>query len=243
MRNAYFWIFVGLTSLCLGCGDEDASGTGTDIIPDVSADVVAVEDVVDLPEDTWVDVSVEDMQSAMDGMSLEDVSVEDSWVAEDVEADTGPTPEDVAEDISDEDIIEDVMEDMGAPAEDQDEDGVSDALDNCPEVPNPNQDDCDGDDIGDACDESSDGDSIDSSVDVCPCDDDEEQTDTDSDGLGDACDPDDDNDGVPDDVDDFPLDDSESSDVDGDGIGDEADDDDSPNKQTVFSLSTPQGPI
>jgi len=38
--------------------------------------------------------------------------------------------------------------------EDSDGDGVSDALDNCPNTHNPNQADTDGDGIGDACDES-----------------------------------------------------------------------------------------
>jgi len=46
--------------------------------------------------------------------------------------------------------------DMGAgdmgPCADQDADGLCDAKDNCPAVANPGQYDCDGNDLGDACD-------------------------------------------------------------------------------------------
>lgn len=40
----------------------------------------------------------------------------------------------------------------GEPEDDQDSDGVADCVDNCVSAPNPNQEDSDGDDIGDACD-------------------------------------------------------------------------------------------
>jgi MYXO-CTERM domain-containing protein len=68
-------------------------------------------------------------------------------------------------------------------ADDYDNDGWEDDVDNCPFVANLEQNDSDGDKVGDACD-------------VCPNVSDELQLDTDGDALGDACDPDIDNDGV-----------------------------------------------
>ncbi|OGQ81997.1 MAG: hypothetical protein A2289_07735 [Deltaproteobacteria bacterium RIFOXYA12_FULL_58_15] len=54
-------------------------------------------------------------------------------------------------------------------------DGMGDACDNCPGVPNQGQEDGDGDAVGEVCD-------------ICPNDFDIGQWDMDSDGLGDACD-------------------------------------------------------
>ena len=56
-----------------------------------------------------------------------------------------------------------------------DADGVSDATDNCPQVPNPGQQDVDGDGAGDACDN-------------CLTTANPDQHDVDSDGRGDLCD-------------------------------------------------------
>ena len=58
---------------------------------------------------------------------------------------------------------------------DRDGDGVPDSIDNCPNVPNPNQSDVDGDHVGDVCDN-------------CPTVANSNQADTDKDGVGDACD-------------------------------------------------------
>jgi hypothetical protein len=57
---------------------------------------------------------------------------------------------------------------------DLDGDGVSDASDNCPDTPNPDQADRDGDSVGDACDN-------------CPALANANQADADHDGIGDAC--------------------------------------------------------
>jgi hypothetical protein len=59
---------------------------------------------------------------------------------------------------------------------DTDEDGVVNPLDNCPNTPNPGQENGDGDDLGDACDN-------------CPAVSNNDQFDVDGDGTGDACDP------------------------------------------------------
>jgi len=64
-------------------------------------------------------------------------------------------------------------------------------------VYNLDQDDLDGDGLGDACDADLDGDGEDNDIDNCPTVANSGQTDLDGDGLGDACDPDIDGDGVP----------------------------------------------
>lgn len=61
-----------------------------------------------------------------------------------------------------------------APSTDRDGDGIPNDVDNCPDVPNPDQADEDGDMLGDVCD---------------PCPPSATNTDTDGDGVGDDCDP------------------------------------------------------
>jgi hypothetical protein len=51
---------------------------------------------------------------------------------------------------------------------DTDGDGVDNDVDNCPEVANTNQDDFDGNGVGDGCDEDVDGDGVLNAVDACP---------------------------------------------------------------------------
>ncbi len=53
------------------------------------------------------------------------------------------------------------------PEADTDNDGVPDNTDNCPLIPDPNQDDHDNDGIGDTCDDDIDGDTILNSQDQC----------------------------------------------------------------------------
>lgn len=62
------------------------------------------------------------------------------------------------------------------PVGDTDGDGVPDAIDNCPTIPNPDQHDQDGDGRGDVCD-------------LCPHIATPSDIDSDGDGIGDECDP------------------------------------------------------
>lgn len=82
--------------------------------------------------------------------------------------------------------------------QDSDDDGVADGEDNCPNEPNDQQTDTDGDGEGDACDEDIDGDGIANRVDECP----EQAGETANEGCPAPEDTDDD--GVPDDEDECP---------------------------------------
>jgi len=74
--------------------------------------------------------------------------------------------------------------------EDRDGDGIENGKDNCPGVANPEQEDADGDGIGDVCNDiqDADGDEWANPLDNCPQVANPDQADADSDGRGDVCD-------------------------------------------------------
>ena len=119
------------------------------------------------------------------------------------------------------------------PVTDTDGDGVSDATDNCPNVPNANQADSDNDGIGYACENQTtppdyDGDGVPDATDNCPAVANPDQRDGDGDGVGDACDAtqsgDGDHDGIVDVADNCPtVPNPDQRDSNGNGIGDACD--------------------
>jgi len=126
---------------------------------------------------------------------------------------------------------------------DDDNDGIPDAQDNCPHIPNIYQEDTDDDDLGDFCDPDMDDDGVLNNDDNCPltensgqgdsdgddvgnlCDNcpdlaNADQADLNSNGVGDACDDDYDNDGVKNEDDNCPQDPNpDQADPDQDGVG------------------------
>jgi DNA/RNA endonuclease G (NUC1) len=103
---------------------------------------------------------------------------------------------------------------------DADGDGIADFADNCPFTFNPDQSNFDGDSTGDACDSDDDNDGVSDANDLCP------NTPLDTQVNADGC-PDQDGDGVADTADNCPsISNADQADFDHDGLGDACDADD-----------------
>ena len=110
---------------------------------------------------------------------------------------------------------------------DRDQDGIDDAVDNCPDTANPQQENNDGDSQGDVCDADDDNDTVADPADNCALVANQDQTNSDTDALGDACDDDDDADGLADTADNCDtVANPGQEDLDGDAEGDACDADD-----------------
>ena len=111
------------------------------------------------------------------------------------------------------------------PEGDDDNDGILNGVDNCPETANPGQEDTDDNGVGDAC-QDTDGDGILDIDDNCPTTSNPDQQDTDGNGVGDAC-QDTDEDGIMDDRDNcIDTKNPDQNDFNNDGIGDACQDTD-----------------
>jgi hypothetical protein len=103
---------------------------------------------------------------------------------------------------------------------DADDDGVTDADDNCVNTANADQANNDGDSLGDVCDPDDDNDTVNDTDDNCPVNANADQANNDGDSLGDVCDPDDDNDTVNDTDDNCPVNANADQANDNDGVTD-----------------------
>ncbi len=107
---------------------------------------------------------------------------------------------------------------------DSDNDGKNDGIDNCPTTANADQQNLDGDNLGDACDADDDNDGDNDEADNCPMVPNADQQNLDEDSLGDVCDADVDGDEVDNFVDNCPTDaNSDQTDANNNGIGDACD--------------------
>lgn len=88
---------------------------------------------------------------------------------------------------------------------DADTDGILNLNDNCLYTANGNQEDVDGNGVGNVCDTDMDGDEIANTADNCPYLLNTDQGDLDEDGIGDVCDCDDDGDMIADTIDNKPM--------------------------------------
>jgi len=114
----------GLLALCglVACGDDDTD-------PPTTTDTSDISDATDTSDSD-------------DAPTVDDTD------------DTPPTPLPDDADTDPPEVEIDIPEEPDEPIDmtDSDGDGVPDAIDNCPDVPNPDQADWDGDGVGDACD-------------------------------------------------------------------------------------------
>jgi hypothetical protein len=128
-----------------GCGNTTTSGPGTSSVADASPRPFADAGDAVAP-DGRSDRAISDARASADAITA------DLGAVDATPQDTGPTPHDVAA-IDAASVADGSTPTADARTEvDQDADGVPDDRDNCPDFPNVDQGDADGDHLGDACD-------------------------------------------------------------------------------------------
>ncbi|KZZ59634.1 thrombospondin type 3 repeat-containing protein, partial [Oleiphilus sp. HI0123] len=216
--------------------DQDGDGTGDNADTDIDGDQVPND------EDKFPRNPFESVDTDGDGIGNNTDEDDDGDSVPDLqEEQDGTNP--LERDTDGDGVLDNVDQGPTDPTVqfDSDQDGIDNAIDNCPVHYNPVQSDLDDDGRGDPCDLDRDGDGVNNDLDAFPSDETETE-DTDNDGVGNSEDTDDDNDGVADDLDDFPTDPNEIVDTDGDGTGDNADSDDdgdgTPDSEDAFPLNS-----
>ncbi len=175
-------ILLSLIGLFLvGCGSSDpVPGADSGLTDTKAIDTATADAATDAATDAGTDAGTDANVGSDTGAELP-VDPPDTKSLDAAEPDTSPEP-DVAKDEGATDGSEaettdaSVADSIGTPdvipadLPDNDGDGVDDGTDNCPTVPNPEQDDMDGDGTGDACDSDTDGDQIPNEDDAWPND-------------------------------------------------------------------------
>lgn len=162
-RSIHLAVALALSFLAVGCGSD---GETPDALPDVAGEGDTADVAVDAGRDVSLDAptDIDAPDTSGDGTSDADTAVEDTDTTDavtdadveiDVPLDALPDTDDPDGDVVEPDAVDAVdavVQPDIDPADDSDEDGVLNADDNCPDVPNFVQSDTDGDGLGNACD-------------------------------------------------------------------------------------------
>ncbi len=212
-------LLCGLVLACSSTASPEADDSAGLLDRGGAQDVFAVDQGVRADGGRDEAIAPPDVAMSDQDASPYDVSATDLWTAVETSSEL------IGETWQDDNWGIDTAVDIGP--QDSDDDGILDADDNCPAMPNPDQSNLDGDKQGDVCDPDMDGDFVVNGEDNCPEVSNAGQGDMDGDGAGDPCDADTDGDGLANVDDNCPTEDNaDQLDFDLDGLGDPCDPDD-----------------
>ena len=183
-----------LASACGGCGEETVVTCATD--SDCS-DGICIDGTCQTGR--IIDAGLGMADGSIDASNADANQSDANSGTDATQADSAVTPDAARPDTGNPDSA---SPDQGGQGQDSDNDGLTDDVDNCPSIANPDQQNSDNDDDGDVCDNcpfldnsdqaDSDFDEVGDVCDNCPSDTNADQADGDIDGIGDACDDDND---------------------------------------------------